>query len=448
MNKILLVLQREFLVRVRKKSFIVMTLLGPLFFGALMVGPALVAMYSKDDTQKNIAVIDESGYFTNKLPNKDNLKFTYLQNTTLEQVRKDFKKDGYYGVLFIGRSVASNPNSVNFFSEEQPNLDLKNTIENAISKEIERGKLAAYNIADIDEILQKVKTDVSIRTIQWNADGTEKESSTEMSMGIAYISGFAIYMFIFLFGVQVMRGVIDEKTNRIVEVIISSVKPFQLMMGKILGIAAVGLTQMLVWVMLTTGIVTVAKTILLKDTTTTTQVQNVMDKAANNPMVANAAQAAPAPDKVEAIFNALSGANLPYIVGCFIFFFIGGYLLYASMFAAVGAAVDNETETQQFMLPVTIPLILSIIIMMNTFQNPNSALSFWFSIIPFTSPIIMMARIPFGVPGWELALSAALLVGSFIGMTWLSGKIYRVGILMYGKKTSWKEIMKWIRYRN
>ncbi|HUW06241.1 MAG TPA: ABC transporter permease [Williamwhitmania sp.] len=448
MNKIFLVLQREFLVRVRKKSFIIMTLLGPVFFGALMVGPALVAMYSSDDSQKNIAVIDESGYFTNKLPNKDNLKFTYLQNTTLEQVRKDFKKDGYYGVLFIGRSIVNNPNSVRFFSEEQPNLDLQHSIENAISKEIEKGKLAAYNIANIDEILQKVKTDVSMRTIQWNADGTEKESSTGLSMGIAYVSGFAIYMFIFLFGVQVMRGVIDEKTNRIVEVIISSVKPFQLMMGKILGIAAVGLTQMLVWVMLTTGIVTVAKTVLLKDNTTTTQVQNVMDNASNNPMVANAAQAAPAPDKVEAIFSAMGSANIPYIVGCFIFYFIGGYLLYASMFAAVGAAVDNETETQQFMLPVTIPLILSIVIMMSTFQNPNSALSFWFSMIPFTSPIIMMARIPFGVPDWQLALSAALLVGSFIGMTWLSGKIYRVGILMYGKKTSWKEIMKWIRYHN
>lgn len=448
MNKIFLVLQREFLVRVRKKSFIIMTLLGPVFFGALMVGPALVAMYSSDDSQKNIAVIDESGYFTNKLPNKDNLKFTYLQNTTLEQVRKDFKKDGYYGVLFIGRSIVNNPNSVRFFSEEQLNLDLQHSIENAISKEIEKGKLAAYNIANIDEILQKVKTDVSMRTIQWNADGTEKESSTGLSMGIAYVSGFAIYMFIFLFGVQVMRGVIDEKTNRIVEVIISSVKPFQLMMGKILGIAAVGLTQMLVWVMLTTGIVTVAKTVLLKDNNTTTQVQNVMDNASNNPMVANAAQAAPAPDKVEAIFSALGGANIPYIVGCFIFYFIGGYLLYASMFAAVGAAVDNETETQQFMLPVTIPLILSIVIMMSTFQNPNSALSFWFSMIPFTSPIIMMARIPFGVPDWQLALSAAVLVGSFIGMTWLSGKIYRVGILMYGKKTSWKEIMKWIRYHN
>ena len=448
MNKIFLVLQREFLVRVRKKSFIIMTLLGPVFFGALMVGPALVAMYSSDDSQKNIAVIDESGYFTNKLPNKDNLKFTYLQNTTLEQVRKDFKKDGYYGVLFIGRSIVNNPNSVRFFSEEQPNLDLQHSIENAISKEIEKGKLAAYNIANIDEILQKVKTDVSMRTIQWNADGTEKESSTGLSMGIAYVSGFAIYMFIFLFGVQVMRGVIDEKTNRIVEVIISSVKPFQLMMGKILGIAAVGLTQMLVWVMLTTGIVTVAKTVLLKNNTTTTQVQNVMDNASNNPMVANAAQAAPAPDKVEAIFSAMGSANIPYIVGCFIFYFIGGYLLYASMFAAVGAAVDNETETQQFMLPVTIPLILSIVIMMSTFQNPNSALSFWFSMIPFTSPIIMMARIPFGVPDWQLALSAALLVGSFIGMTWLSGKIYRVGILMYGKKTSWKEIMKWIRYHN
>jgi len=340
------------------------------------------------------------------------------------------------------------PDGVRFFSEDQPNLDLKNHMENTISKEIERTKLATYDIADIDTILKKVKTEVSIRTIQWTEDGSEKESSTEMNMGIAYISGFAIYMFIFLFGAQVMRGVIEEKTSRIVEVIISSVKPFQLMMGKILGIAAVGLTQLLIWVMLTSGIVMVAEAMLVGDKTSQAQIQNTIGQASANPMGGDAAAMAPSPNKMEAIFTMLGNANLPYIIGCFFFFFIGGYLLYSAMFAAVGAAVDNETESQQFMLPVTIPLILSIIIMMSTFQDPNSSLSFWFSMIPFTSPIIMMARIPFGVPDWQLALSALILIVSFIGMTWLSSKIYRVGILMYGKKTSWKEMWKWMWYTN
>jgi len=426
-----------------------MTLLGPILFGSLMVGPALVAMYAKDDSIKNIAVIDETGRFVNKLPEKESIKFRYLTNTTLEQARKSFSKDSIYGVLYIPSDAVAKPESVRFFSEDQPNLELKNHMENSIGKEIERDKLASYNIADIDTILKSVKTEVSIRTIQWTEDGKEKESSTEMAMGIAYISGFAIYMFIFLFGVQVMRGVIEEKTSRIVEVIISSVKPFQLMMGKILGIAAVGFTQLIVWVMLTSGIVMVAESMLVKTSDAQAQIQSTIGQASANPMAADATAAMSAsPSKVEAIFTMIGNANLPYIIACFFFFFFGGYLLYSAMFAAVGAAVDNETESQQFMLPVTIPLILSIMIMMSTFQDPNSSLSFWFSMIPFTSPIIMMARIPFGVPGWQLALSGTILVASFIGMTWLSGKIYRVGILMYGKKTSWKEMWKWMWYSN
>ncbi|SDB91608.1 ABC transporter permease [Williamwhitmania taraxaci] len=447
MNKIFLIIQREYSVRVKKKSFIIMTLLGPLLFGSLMVGPALVAKYVKDDTIKKIAVIDETGKFVNLLPEKATIKFKYLSNTTLEQARKTFSSDSLYGVLYIP-TVVEQPDGVRFFSEDQPNLELKNHMESSIGKEIERSKLATYNIADIDTILKTVKTEVSMRTIQWNEDGSEKESSTEMNMGIAYISGFAIYMFIFLFGAQVMRGVIEEKTSRIVEVIISSVKPFQLMMGKILGIAAVGLTQLLIWVMLTTAIVTIAKAVLVVDSSSQVQIQNTIDQASANPMAGNSAAMAPSSSKVEAIFTMLGNANLPYIIGCFFFFFIGGYLLYSSMFAAVGAAVDNETESQQFMLPVTIPLILSIFIMMSTFQDPDSSLSFWFSMIPFTSPIIMMARVPFGVPDWQLALSAAILIASFIGMTWLSSKIYRVGILMYGKKTSWKEMWKWMWYSN
>ena len=444
MNKIFLVIQREYLVRIKKKSFIIMTLLGPLLFGSLMVGPALVAMYAKDDSLKNIAVIDETGKFQSKLPEKDNIKFRYLQNTTLDQARKTFAKDSLYGILYIPTGAIEAPSGVRFFSKEKPNLELKNHLENAIGKEIEKGKLAAYNIADIDTILKKVKTDVSIRTIQWNEDGTEKESSAEMSMIIAYISGFAIYMFIFLFGAQVMRGVIEEKTSRIVEVIISSIKPFQLMMGKILGIAAVAVTQLLIWVLLTTGIFMGVKTFLIDKSASAEQIQNVMVKANSAPMAGDAADMS----KASEVFSMIGNANLPFIICCFFFFFIGGYLLYSAMFAAIGAAVDNETETQQFMLPVTIPLILAILIMTSTFQDPNSSLSFWASMIPFTSPIIMMARVAYGVPDWQLALSGVILVASFVGMTWLSGKIYRVGILMYGKKTSWKEILKWMRYSN
>jgi ABC-2 type transport system permease protein len=451
MNKIFLIIEREFMSRVRKKSFIIMTLLGPILFGTLMVGPMLLAMYGRDDSKKTIVVLDESQYFTNKLLEKGNVTYNYILSTNLDSVKNIYKKSGFYGVLYIGKVENFTPASIRIFTEEQPSIDLLSNLESSISKELEKKKLEKYNIPNFEEILKEIKTDVSVRTIQWKEDGSEKEGSTHMAMIIAYIAGFAIYMFIFIFGAQVMRGVIEEKTSRIVEVIISSAKPFQLMMGKILGIAAVALTQLIIWVVLTSGIVMVAQSLLL-DESAKKVVQNysqVQSASQMSPMSgADVVKLDGNQQKMVDIMVAIKNINLFLIIGSFIFFFLFGYLLYSAMFAAIGAAVDNETETQQFMLPVTIPLIFAIIIMMQTFQNPNGTLSLWCSYIPFTSPIIMMARVPFGVSGWEILISGIILVASFIGMTWLSSKIYRVGILMYGKKTSWKEMWKWIRYKN
>lgn len=450
MNKILLIIEREFMSRVKKKSFIIMTLLGPLFFGAIMVGPMLLAMYGRDDSKKSIIVLDESKFFTNKLKEKENITYTYINSTNLDSIRSSYKKSGYFGVLFIGKVDNFTPSNIRLFAEEQPGLELISNVESSISKELEKRKLEKYNIPNFQEILKDIKTEVNIRTIVWNKDGSEKESSAQIAMGVAYIAGFAIYMFIFLFGVQVMRGVIEEKTSRIVEVLISSVKPFQLMMGKILGIAAVAITQLIIWVILTTGIVIFAQTMLLDQKTQTA----IKEYSQNSPQIGNLANGSDAvkldgnQQKMVDFMVALKNINLPLIIGSFVFFFLFGYLLYSALFAAIGAAVDNETETQQFMLPVTIPLIFSIIIMMQTFQNPNATLSIWCSYIPFTSPIIMMARIPFGVSGWEILLSGIILVASFISLTWLTSKIYRVGILMYGKKTSWAEMWKWLRYKN
>ncbi len=447
MNKINIIIAREYLSRVKKKSFIVMTILGPLLFAALMIAPAWIA--SMEDTEvKTIAVIDSSGLFEKRLPETEYIKFTYLQNQSVDKVRENFEESGYYALLHIPHVITYVPNGVQLYSNKQAGFGLTSHISGSIEKIVEQQKMKAAGVDE--EVLQSIRTDVNIRTIQWTKDGEERESSTAVTTILGYISGFLIYMFIFMFGAQVMRGVIEEKTSRIVEIIVSSAKPFQLMMGKIVGLGLVGLTQFLLWVVLTLGLVTVGKAALFPELSTpdTQEVvaQNIMSQQAGGEQMAEAAEIA-SPDKIEQIFSAIEQINFVTVIGAFLFYFLGGYLLYSSLFAAVGAAVDNETETQQFMLPITIPLILGFIIMMNAVQNPQGPLAFWGSIIPFTSPIVMMVRIPFGVPIEDFLLSAGLLVITFMGTTWLAGKIYRIGILMYGKKINYKELWKWIRYK-
>ncbi|MFC2104685.1 ABC transporter permease [Bacteroidota bacterium] len=446
MNKIKLIILREYLTRVKKKSFIVMTVLGPILFAAMMVVPAWLASLEDTDV-KNIAVIDSSGIFLNKIPDTDYMKFEYLQNTSLSEIKNDFSNLNYYAVLHILPSITYEPTAVHLFSEKQPSFSVKSHIANAMEKELKNRKLRAHGIDD--EVLNSIKSDVSIRTIQWTEDGGIKESSTEVAMIVGYASGFLIYFFIFIFGAQVMRGVIEEKTSRIVEIIISSAKPFQLMMGKIVGIAMVGLTQFLLWIVLTTGIVTGIKTVFFPELGTKNAQEVVVQDFFEQQNIAQVEQIQTQDlDKINSIFNSIKSIEFGVLFGSFIFFFLGGYLLYGSLFAAIGSAVDNETDTQQFMLPITIPLILGMFVMMNAIQNPDSAVAFWFSIIPLTSPIVMMVRIPFGVPYWEVALSMSLLVLTFLGSVWLAGKIYRTGILMYGKKVNYKELWKWIRYKS
>ena len=446
MNKIKLIISREYLTRVKKKSFLVMTILGPILFAAMMIVPAWLA--SREDTEiRNIAVIDKSGIFINKIENTDYIKFEYLENTSIKDIKITFTESDYYAVLQILPNITYEPSAVHLFSNKQPSFSIKSHIASSMEKELENKKLRSYGIDE--NILKSIKSDVSIRTIQWTKDGEEKESSTEIAMAIGYASGFLIYFFIFLFGAQVMRGVIEEKTSRIVEIIISSARPFQLMMGKIVGIALVGLTQFLLWILLTFMIITGVKTAFFPDLgTQNTQEMVVQDLFETDDIPQLETMQPQNLDKFSSILNAAKSVDYGVMFGSFIFFFLGGYLLYGSLFAAIGAAVDNETDTQQFMLPITIPLILAIVVMMNVVQNPESPIAFWFSIIPLTSPIVMMVRIPFGVPYWELALSMGLLVLSFIGTTWLAAKIYRTGILMYGKKVNYKELWKWLRYKS
>jgi ABC-2 type transport system permease protein len=352
--------------------------------------------------------------------------------------------------LYISPEIVNTPNAIQLISKKQPPIGLLQHIESSMEKEIERQKLMTYNIENLDEIMKNVETKVSVQTRKIGDSGEVKETSTGIAMALAYISGFLMYMLVFMFGSQVMRGVIEEKTSRVVEVIVSSVKPVQLMMGKIIGIALVGLTQFLIWIFLTIAIAGVIKTTVLHKSNMTEVTQNatksLMTEDQQEAMATQTSTVNPQMAEFSKLFS--SAMNQPWclIIICFIFYFVTGYLLYASIFAAIGSAVDNETETQQFMLPVTIPIILALMVAMGTMQNPESSLSFWCSLIPLTSPVVMVARLPFGVPYWQIALSMGLMIITFIAFVWMAAKVYRTGILMYGKKTSWKEMWKWLRY--
>jgi ABC-2 type transport system permease protein len=452
MNKISLIIKREYITRVRKKSFIIMTLLAPVLLGGLILFQVLT-FTSRDKNLKKIAVVeDNSDLFKNVIPNLKDAEFIYLENTKVEDLKKTFIKAGYYGILYISPEVIHTPNAIQLISKNQPPIGLLDHISGSLEKEIERQKLLAYKIENLDEIMKNVKTSVSIQTIKIDDSGKVKETSTGIAMALAYIGGFMMYMLVFIFGAQVMRGVIEEKTSRVVEVIISSAKPIQLMMGKIIGIALVGLTQFMIWVLLTLAIATFIKSSIGQKGTVQEVTQNIPQSlmSSNTPQVAASGESKNIRSSFSPEFTKIfsTALNQPWglIIISFIFYFITGYLLYASVFAAIGSAVDNETETQQFMLPVTIPIILGLFVAMGTMQNPESSLSFWFSMIPLTSPIVMMARIPFGVPYWQLAVSMILMLVTFWAFVWMAAKIYRTGILMYGKKTSWKEMWKWLRY--
>jgi ABC-2 type transport system permease protein len=327
---------------------------------------------------------------------------------------------------------------VELYSKKKVGLSALSTINNQL-EEILRNK--QLKDAGIDaKTLATIKPDIRIDSKELTAEG-EKDSSAGAAYAIGFAAAILIYMSLFIYGAQVMRGVIEEKTSRIVEVVISSVKPFQLMMGKIIGIGLVGLTQFTLWIVLSTTLVGTAGKILLKDKVNTVKTELVEGK--QNKAIAEASN-----NPALTVINAIKTLNLPYIFACFLVYFLGGYMIYSALFAAVGSAVDNETETQQFMLPITLPLLFTYIMSFSfIINNPDSSLSFWLSIIPFTSPIAMMVRLPFGVPDWQLALSMFLLIGGFIFTTYIAAKIYRVGILMYGKKASYKELAKWLFYK-
>ncbi len=454
MSKTSLIIQREYLTRIRKKSFIIMSILGPFIFAAYVLIPMYFATM-EDKEEKTVVVIDESKLFTEYgpdgaafvIPDTEYLKFKVVDGVPIETFKEGFDETGYYAVLFIPSNIMALESSL-IYSTKQTSLEVTEYIERSMESEIEHLKLAAHEIEDIEKILAEVETTINVRNIKWTKDGKTQESNTGVIMGVGYLGGLLIFFFIFFFGSQVMRGVIEEKVSRIIEVIVSSVKPFQLMMGKIIGVGLTGLTQFLIWIVFSAILITGLKAAFFPELNQTPTEQVVASDLfdPNGGNQAGEILAGEEMDMAQEIFASLKSINAGVMFGSFLFYFIFGYLLYAAMFAVIGSAVDNETDTQQLILPVILPLILGIYVMISAMNNPDGALPFWFSMIPFTSPVVMMVRIPFGVPWWQIALSGSLLVGTFLGMTWVAGKVYRTGILMYGKKNSYKEIWKWLRY--
>ncbi len=444
MGKIGLIIWREFITRVRKPSFLIMTILGPLL---IIGGISLVVFLGMQENGiQNVVVIDKAGILTNKLPETSDIKFFYQPQDMSDSV---FKAGPYTTMVEVNPLILEN-NTIQLFYKDLPSQTVQNYLSTEIEKVIEAEKLRVNHVDPVT--YQRIKTALKVQL--FDIDKAGKRSYDQAKAGIGFAIGYVIFIFIFLYGVQVMRGVMEEKQNRVVEVLISSVKPFQLMMGKIIGVAMVGLTQFLLWILLTLVLGSVGmgfakdqfSASALRDAQPqmTTQLQAQLGQETTVQGQDDSAE------KLAVMMDIIDDLPIAAILGLFLFYFLGGYLLYSSLFAAVGSAVDAETDTQQFMLPITIPLMLALFIAQTAVYNPDGPAVFWCSIIPFTSPVVMMVRVAMGNAfehPWELALSMVLLIGTFIFTTWLAGRIYRTGILMYGKKVSWKELGKWLFYK-
>ncbi len=444
MNKIFLIIQREYISRVKKKSFIIMTILGPILMAGILIVPVWLSLH-KSEKQK-IEVIDESYLFKGLIPERKFIHFDYPE-ISFETAQTFFYDSDYDAILWIPPNVLEGKGAVKIFYKKQLGLSTEEYVRTTLNKMMYDAILAKNKVSR--DIIKAAETGsrFELVTEALTETGKSKKTNTGLNTSIGIGAGFLIYFFIFLYGMQVMRGVMEEKTSRIVEVILSSVKPFQLMMGKIVGIALVGLTQFILWVGLTLALYTAAGMTILKNV----EINQVQQKEEVLKVGADLKYTEMGKIKEASIpmqlMNDFRNIDIGTIFLCFIFYFLAGYLMYAALFAAVGSAVDNETDTQQFMVPITIPLIFAIAMATYVIKDPESSLSFWLSIIPLTSPIIMMVRLPFGVPSFDLILSMVMLVLSFVLTTWLAGRIYRTGILMYGKKISWKELTKWLFYK-
>ena len=441
MNKILLIIRREYLSRVKKRSFLLVTFLVPLVIIGIYALTIYLTARSFENNKATVHVIDQSGLFAGKIANTKNLTFIPVpdaEDTTVD--REQLLEGAGKNFLLIIPPDISTSTHADLIAKEAANL----TVQGDISRQLEDVlRNLAFADAGIDRAtVENIRPEVTLSAKEITADG-EKDSSAGAAMGIAMSLSIVVYICLFLYGSQVMRGIIEEKNSRIVEVIISSVKPFQLMMGKIIGIGLVGLTQFILWILLSTTLMGVASAGLIDKEDLQAQLEQQQTLSENGVQPPNSQMG-----MYNTVKQELDKVDFTTIITTFLLYFFGGYLLYSALFAAVGSAVDSETETQQFMFPITMPLLFTYVLSFGVLINdPNGPLAFWLSMIPFTSPIAMLVRIPFGVPMWQIGLSLTLLAGGFIFTTWVAARIYRVGILMYGKKASYKELIKWFRYK-
>lgn len=437
MNKIGLIIKREYLTRVRKRSFIILTFLGPILMAAIYIVPIMLALNTSSG-HLSIAIVDESHWFENRFTSNDEHTFVNMKGQPIDSVKEMVKTGVFDMALYVPPTQLNIPSNAIVYSLRQVPMEMETYISGVMQKEIEDQKLMAKGVDP--DIVSAVKTNVNLQVMRMDENGNEKETFTKVQFSLGIILAIMVYMFIIIFGGQVMNGVAEEKTNRIIEVIISSVKPFQLMMGKIIGVSLVALTQFVMWILLTgilyvgfSAFIGISNPGILSSGTLMSQEISANDIMSN--------------ESVQGILQIVHSIDFGTIIVSFLVFFVLGYLLYATLYAAVGSLVDNNTDSQQFTLPITVPLIIAMLTSFYIVNNPDSSLSVWFSMIPFTSPISMMVRIPFGVPIWQIVVSVLLLAGTFVLMTWIAAKIYRTGILMYGKKLSYKEIFKWLKYK-
>ena len=439
MRNIGLIIMREFKERVYKKSFIITTLLMPLLLALVSVAPTLIMIYAKGDT-KSISVIDNSGIVAQRLESNEDVEFVTIPNGDLqEELKKSLESDNF-GLLYIGEDIVKNPNNIQLYTNSSSSMLIEDAITDQIEEIIEAERLKEYNISDLKQILESIEVNISLSTFR-NDSQEQTASSSAASSFIGIILGFVLYFFLVIYGSIVMQSIIEEKSSRNLEVLVSTVRPFEMMMGKILGVALVAATQIVVW-----GVLIVLMSAVLVPALMPDDILASVEAVKGGADVMEMASSGVDVEMVAAISSITNTGYIAKLVVLMLVFMVGGFLLYAAMYAAVGASVDTAQDAQQLTTPITIPIILAFLILTMVMNDPNSPLVVWCSMIPFTSPIVMMGRIPSGIPAWEIALSIALLYATFIVMVWFAGKIYRVGIFMHGKKPSFKDLYKWMKY--
>ena len=435
-SKIGIIISREFNERVHKKSFIITTLLTPLLMVLLIFAPMLISGYT-DDNAKMVAVVDDSGVIAPQLNNTKEITFEQTA-LPIEIARSEYAD--YYAVLHIGNNIVNNPTDARLYTNGTAAMGTEHNIASQLTMAVQKEKMKMYNVEQ--HVVQELNTPVMPQSLKNSADEEDAESSSAVVASVlAYVLSFILYMFLILYGVMVMQSVIEEKNNRVLEVMVSTVRPFEMMMGKILGFASVALLQIIIWIVFITGIAYFVLPHVLPD-----EILTALELLKQG-VPASALDGGAEMGMLQAIMML---SNIKYIGGIIIWllvFVFGGFLLYAAMFAAVGSAVDSPQDAQQLQTPIMLPIILALFVMLSVINDPSSDMAFWFSMIPLTSPIVMMARIPYEIPTWEICLSAALLYATFFIVVWGAGKIYRVGILMHGKKPSLKELLRWMRYK-